>query len=338
MLKQLLNPDLFHGQGKRRHFFEGWYFKIVDANKKRTFAFIPGLFLGKTKEESHSFIQLLDGTDTAYKYKRFPTNDFSSTRDTFSVSIADNYFSFDRIELNIDDPDFKVKGTLGFKNVLKWPDTLVNPGSMGFYNYIPSLQCYSQVCAMDMDLIGKLKVKGEIIDFENGKGYIEKNWGKAFPYSWIWIQSNNFSHPKTSLSCSLAHIPFSFFSFRGFLIGLYVRGVFYSFTTMNQSRIHIAQNHSDIKIQVENARYVLHIQTITKQSDFVLLNGPRNGKMIPLVQENLQSKVEVTLLEKKHKKTIFQDEGFCAGIEFGGEQMLVLDKDNQQTIHIKNDG
>ncbi|MCJ7657152.1 MAG: hypothetical protein MUO55_05175, partial [Candidatus Atribacteria bacterium] len=75
-----------------------------------------------------------------------------------------------------------------------------------------------------------------------------------------------------------------------------------------------------------------------KQSDFVLLNGPRNGKMIPLVQENLQGKVEVTLLEKKHKKTIFQDEGFCAGIEFGGEQMLVLDKDNQQTIHIKNDG
>jgi hypothetical protein len=42
-------------------------------------------------------------------------------------------------------------------------------------------------------------------------------------------------------------------------------------------------------------------------------------------------------LEKKHKKTIFQDEGFCTGIEFGGEQMLVLDKDDQQTIHIKND-
>jgi hypothetical protein len=37
------------------------------------------------------------------------------------------------------------------------------------------------------------------------------------------------------------------------------------------------------------------------------------------------------------KKTIFQDEGFCTGIEFGGEQMLVLDKDDQQTIHIKND-
>ena len=43
-------------------------------------------------------------------------------------------------------------------------------------------------------------------------------------------------------------------------------------------------------------------------------------------------------MEKKHKKTIFQDEGFCTGIEFGGEKMLVLDKDNQQNIHIKNDG
>jgi len=325
MLKSSINPDMFHGQGKRNHFFEGWYFKVVEAKSQRAFAFIPGLFLGKKSEESHSFIQLLHGADSFYKYKRFPADDFNSSENKFSIQLGENHFSLDRIKLNINDPDFNIKGTLNFTNILKWPDTLLNPGSMGFYNYIPLLQCYSQVCVMDMDIQGSLEVNGEIIDFEGGKGYVEKNWGKAFPYSWIWIQSNNFTHSKASLSCSLGHVPFLFTSFRGFLIGLYVNDIFYSFTTMNRSRIRITQKNSDIDLVVENAKYILNIKTKTKQEGFILLNGPRDGKMVPLVQENLQGKATVTLLEKKHNKTIFQDEGYCSGIEYGGEQMLVLD-------------
>ena len=326
MLKGLINPDFFHGWGKRNHFFEGWYFKVVEAKRQRAFAFIPGLFLGKKSEESHSFIQLLHGADSFYKYKRFPTKDFNSLKNKFSVTIEKNHFSLDCIKLDIDDPNFNIKGTLNFKNVLKWPDTLLNPGSMGFYNFIPSLQCYSQVCVMDMDLEGSLSINGEIIDFNNGKGYIEKNWGKAFPYSWIWIQSNNFNHKKTSLSCSLAHIPLSIFSFRGFLIGLYVNGVFHSFTTINRSQIQIHQKDSDIDIQVENRHYVLKIQTQTLSKNFMLLNGPRDGKMVPLVQENLQGEVSIILREKKYNEIILRDEGFCTGIEYGGEQMLVMDK------------
>ena len=179
---------------------------------------------------------------------------------------------------------------------------------------------------MDMDLEGYLNIDGKEIDFNQGKGYIEKNWGKAFPYSWIWIQSNSFSQDKTSLSCSLAHIPFSFFSFRGFLIGLYVDGTFYPFTTINRSQIQIQQSGSDVTIQTENRRYSLKMKTRTLSENFMLLNGPRDGKMIPLVQENLQGEVDVVLIDKKHNMTIFEDKGFCTGIEYGGKQMMVLDE------------
>jgi hypothetical protein len=87
---------------------------------------------------------------------------------------------------------------------------------MGFYNYIPNIQCYSQFCALDFDLEGTLTLKGKEINLAGGKGYIEKNWGKAFPYSWIWVQANNFPDITASLSCSLGHIPFGFTSFRAF--------------------------------------------------------------------------------------------------------------------------
>jgi len=47
--------------------------------------------------------------------------------------------------------------------------------------------------------------------------------------------------------------------------------------------------------------------------------------MIPLVQENLQGEVKVILRDKEHNKTILEDQGFCAGIEYGGKQVMVLD-------------
>jgi len=326
MHKKLIDPDHYHGWHKKRNFFEGWYFKLVDASAKYTFVLIPGIHFGKENKHSHSFIQVLKGKAVKYSYLRFPIHTFFTSNNPFYISIKNNYFSLEQIKINIFNPEIKIRGTINFKNILKWPDTLLNPGSMGFYNYIPSMQCYAQVCVMDMDLEGRLNIDGKEIDFSHGKGYVEKNWGKAFPYSWIWIQSNNFSHTKTSLSCSLAHIPFSFSSFRGFLIGLYVDGIFYSFTTINRSRIKILQKESDVSLQVENRRYVLNILTQTRFENFMLLNGPRNGKMVPLVQENLQGEVQVSLQDKKDHKIIFRGMGICSGIEYGGNQMMVLDQ------------
>ena len=325
MVSKFVNPDLYHGWHKKSNFFEGWYFKLVDASTQQVFVFIPGIHLGKIKEHSHSFIQVLKGKEVNYNYLRFPPDEFITSKHNFQVSIQDNDFSLERITINIAKADLRIRGTVNFKNILKWPDTLLNPGSMGFYNFIPNMQCYSQVCVMDMDLEGYLNIDGKEIDFNQGKGYIEKNWGKAFPYSWIWIQSNSFSQDKTSLSCSLAHIPFSFFSFRGFLIGLYVDGTFYSFTTINRSQIQVQQRGSDVAIQTENSHYSLKMKTRTFSENFMLLNGPRDGKMIPLVQENLQGEVDVVLIDKKHNTTIFEDKGFCTGIEYGGKQMMVLD-------------
>jgi len=320
-----LNPDLYHGWNKRKNFFEGWYFKIVEPETQQVFAFIPGIFMGKEEPQSHSFIQLVNGQTHDYRYKKFSTQDFNALRNKFEVKIADNLFSLEQLKLNIKDSAFSVKGQLYFKNILKWPDSKLNPGSMGFYNYIPRMQCYSQVCSMDMDVDGYLEVNNQQIEFKKGKGYVEKNWGKSFPYSWIWIQSNSFSSTGTSLSCSLAHIPLSFYHFRGFLIGLYVKGVFYSFTSINHSQINISKKQTDIDIRAENKKYLLNLKTKTERKHFILLNGPRGWEMIPLVQENLLGKVKVTLLQKKDNTILFDDEGYYTGIEYGGKQMLVLD-------------
>lgn len=197
---------------------------------------------------------------------------------------------------------------------------------MGFYNYFNFMQCYSQVCAVDMDLNGSLCINGKTINFSGGKGYIEKNWGKAFPYSWIWIQSNCFSTKSAALTCSIGHVPFFTGSFKGFLIGLYIDSNFYTFSTINRSKLHIEIKSSDVIITVVNSKYKLTLTTRHDKTKFMLLYGPRDGKMIPLVNENLLGEVDLVLKDRINNNIIFSDTGVCTGIEYGGEQKYIIDE------------
>ena len=36
------NPRVYHGWGRSKKFFEGWYYKIVDNSQTNAFAIIPG--------------------------------------------------------------------------------------------------------------------------------------------------------------------------------------------------------------------------------------------------------------------------------------------------------
>ena len=325
MFKNKLNPDVYHGSNKKNNFFEGWYFKLVDKNMTNVISLIPGIYLGESTENSHSFIQILQGNKASYGYKKFTKEEFSTkSNKEFNISIANNSFSLKEISLNINDDLDKITGCISFENLIRWPDSVINPGSMGFYNFIPSMQCYSQVSVMDMDLQGSLCVNGENIDFTSGKGYIEKNWGSAFPYSWTWVQCNSFKNRKASISCSIGHIPFMISSFRGFLIGLYVEDKFYKFTTINRSTLNIIQKDADVIITSENRKYKLIIETKTNKSDFMLCMGPRDDKMVPLVEETLKARVNVTLIDKSTSKTIFCEDGLCCGIEYGGDLRMIL--------------
>jgi len=325
MYKSILNPDNYHGNNKKSNFFEGWYFKLVDSDTSNVISIIPGIYLGKSQENSHSFIQILQGNKVNYSYKKFKKDEFHSKNNTeFNINIANNNFSLKEISLNINDNIDTISGCISFENLLKWPDSILNPGSMGYYNFIPFMQCYSQVCVMDMDLHGSLCINGEEIDFNGGKGYIEKNWGSDFPYSWTWVQCNNFSNRKASISCSIGHIPLMLTSFRGFLIGLYIDAKFYKFTTINKSTLTIVQKDIDVVITTENKKYKLIIETKTDKSTFMLCMGPRDDKMVPLVEENLKATVKVTLIDKSVSKTIFCEIGLCCGIEYGGDQQMII--------------
>lgn len=173
MLKQMLNPNLYHGRNPW-NLFEGWYFKVTD-NLNNTFAFIPGICWGKNSKEAHSFLQVLQGNRLMYNYHRFTTDDFIASHQPFNISVRENNFSLNSLRLNLDSCGQSLYGELNFHDPFKWPDSFYSPGSMGVFNFIPFLQCYSQVCVINTEVEGQLFIDGSSYNFDNGRGYIEKN-------------------------------------------------------------------------------------------------------------------------------------------------------------------
>ena len=58
--RNLFRPEAYHGHGRKPPFFEGWYFKLVDAQQERRFAVIPGVYDATDPAERHAFVQLFD--------------------------------------------------------------------------------------------------------------------------------------------------------------------------------------------------------------------------------------------------------------------------------------
>ena len=90
-LKALRKPDMYHGWGKTKNYFEGWYFKLIDATEKHALAIIPGISISPEGEQG-AFIQILDGKACTAAFIPFDANTFSPDNDRFFVKIKYGFF------------------------------------------------------------------------------------------------------------------------------------------------------------------------------------------------------------------------------------------------------
>ena len=188
-----LNPGMYHGHGVQPPYFEGWYYKLVSASESQRWAVIPGVFLG---HNGHAFVQVLNGVTGQSAYHQFPLEDFWASEEKFEVRIGPNHFTADHIRLQIADDLGKVGGEVSFEGTNPWPVRLTSPGIMGWYAWVPRMECYHGVLSLDHGLGGGLTFEypsqAAAVDFSGGRGYIEKDWGQSFPEAWVWFQSNHF--------------------------------------------------------------------------------------------------------------------------------------------------
>ncbi|MFK7936140.1 MAG: tocopherol cyclase family protein [Saprospiraceae bacterium] len=309
--KAIWHPDMYHGWGKTHNYFEGWYFKIVDPTEQYAFALIPGISLGKDGTQ-HAFIQSLDGKQRRTAYHEFTAAEFQPAADRFALQLGNNFFSVNRMKLDLPE----LKGEVAFSNLHPWPKMLGAPGIMGWYSFVPFMQCYHGVVSVDHNISGSLEVNGKTVSFDGGKGYIEKDWGRSFPSSWIWMQTNHFGQDMPiSLMASVARIPWLGNHFVGYIVGFLYKNKIHRFATYTGAKMKAEIVNDQVKLSFKDSRYRLEITA--ERTDGGNLISPIDGNMVGKVNESLQSEIYVTFYERE--SLIFEGTGRNAGMEVAGE-------------------
>ena len=319
-LRTTLHPDSYHGHSKQGPFFEGWYFKLVDAQETEGWVIIPGIYIGVDPADTHAFIQVMNGTTGHSIYQTYEPTNFWADDGKFDVRIRNNHFSASQIHLDVNHPDIQIHGELSFQSVTPWPVTLFSPGIMGWYGWIPFMECYHGVVSLHHTLLGTLEINGKHLDLTGGTGYIEKDWGKSFPKAWIWMQSNHFSHPRTCLTASAAIIPWGQHSFNGFIAGLWIEDHLYRFATYTGA--HLEEYHvSDHEAWMILVDHSYRLELTARRAEGGILQAPTTTQMNRRITETLSACIQVKLTKRKSGRwqTIFSDEGKWAGLEVVGK-------------------
>jgi tocopherol cyclase len=319
-LHTVQHSEVYHGHGKRAPFFEGWYYKLIDASEQHRIAVIPGVFIGK--DNSHAFVQVLDGINGKASYHPYPLEQFRASDQAFEAHIADNTFNSACMLLNLHDDQRSVRGELRFENLTPLPHSFFAPGIMGPFSWLTFMECYHGIVSLNHTLQGTLEIDGKRVDFTGGKGYIEKDWGQAFPSAYVWMQTNHFDAPETCLSASIAMIPSLGFTFRGFIIAFWHGGKHYRFATYTGAQVE--------KLDITDAQVVwvvrgggLRLEMTAARAAGGLLHAPIRTEMHRRVDETLQATVQVRLSEQGGK-VIFDGLGRCAGLEVFGDLERLL--------------
>jgi hypothetical protein len=312
-IRAIFHPEEFQGWIRRRNYFEGWYFKVVNETGDKAFAFIPGIAI-KSSREKHAFIQVLDGKKRTAHYHTFESETFKSNSDRFKIAIGDNHFSEQGLQLNL----AGIKADLQFSGNVPWPNRWYSPGIMGPYTFLPFMECYHGIVSMDHAITGQIQLNGEVLDFSNGRGYIEKDWGQSFPSAYVWLQTNHFSRPGISLKVSVAKIPYLGYSFVGFIAGIWLGDRLIQFTTYNRSVLRKSLiDTGKVEIVMENKKFRLEI--LARREAATTLASPILGLMDGRIEESMNAQIEVNLVDRKSGKSIFSDVGRNAGLEVAGK-------------------
>lgn len=262
----------------------------------------------------HAFVQLLDGKDCSSAYHRFPAADFEPAARRFELKLGPNAFGSQGLSVQLPE----LQGTLSFEHNTPWPASLGAPGVMGWYSFVPFMECYHGVVSMHHKLNGHLRFREREVDFTGGVGYMEKDWGQSFPSSWIWMQSNHFTAAeKASLMVSVARIPWLGNHFVGFLAGLQLGTTLHRFTTYNGSKVKVAlrEEEREVQLYIRRGKWQLEI-TAQQRGGSGALVSPISGAMAGKVNESLQSVCRVRLV--RGKKLLYAGEGRNAGLEIAG--------------------
>ena len=355
-------------ESKSNHLFEGWYYKI--ANKEYQFAIIPGAYHSINDNGNYAFIMFVT-TKYSFEY-RYSLDEYIINKGNinydqqFYINIGPNKFSKNSISLLLESKYIysiqpskyennkieTIKMELIFKDQDNgFPLSLFQLGAMGYYGWIPILECYHAILSMNFLVYGQIYIGNNNLIYDNNKynkdktmhGYLEKDYGTNFPKTWIWIQASHFiKDENVSLTLALARLPIigdSVYTKPGFLGGFYINNQLYRLATFTWSKVKMLDIIDDdhfrqIKIEITNFMESVRLHVIATipnayNIDYKdamklyphLLVPQSDGYMKPTLLEWINATVWIRFVDN-NKNIVFESESSPATVECHGNDNM----------------
>lgn len=282
------DPAAFQGVGRRPPYFEGWYFRL-QSKEGRTVALIPGLSL--SGRDPHSFVQVLDAVHGSF-VKKYPVSAFEASDELLDVTVDASRFGRGFVCPEIPGPE-GISGCVEFSGPVPFPRTRLLPGIEGPFAWLPVNECRHDVVLMRCALHGSLRLAGECINFDGGIGYVEKDWGCAFPLGYLWEQSTGLGEG-TSFLLAAARVPMVGAAFTGVIGYLWDGTRLRRFSTYTGVRlVSVRQRDGALETELRGPGFYLH--TRAEAGSGHPLEAPRPDGMSRVIKESVAVNLSVRL-------------------------------------------
>lgn len=288
-------PALYHGTEKSCPYFEGWYYKL--ALPGDSLAVIPGIFRSRHSPQGDiSFIQVLYGRQSAFI--RYPPEAFRAHPHSMDIQIGNSRFTMDGLHLDITTGGLTLQGRARFTGVHTLKTHPLSPSIMGPFSFLPGMQCNHGLLSLEHTVWGILRHNETTLRLEGAKGYIEKDWGSAFPSAWVWLQGHA-SGQDASFTCSAATIPLGPIRFNGLICVLRIGEDQIRMATYLGGRVsRLCKTSSGFALELRQGPLCLSLSAQAEQ--FGTLQAPTRNGMDRSVTEALDATFELTLQKRNH--------------------------------------
>ena len=303
--------EFFYGNLKKTDYFERWHVYLVDASKQHMLSIVLGVLLqGK---EKYAFIQIGSNIPHLNRIVKYPIEAFSYTSD--SITIENNVLSRDYIQLDLDEEKFQLNGKIIFSQGKQLETKFWRPGLMGPIKWLPFLNSYHEVLSLTHIIMGEINFNNKEISFDEGRGALDKDWGKSFPNVWFWMQCNHFQKHDAAMMVGVARMPIFLNYYTAFAMPFYFNDkteIYANYTGAHIAKLYRYKGY--IHLIITEKSKVIALKVFGKE-DVPLIASPM-GHLIRDVYECIDSKIEVKVTQGG--RTVFEDIGECAHLKIGG--------------------
>ena len=201
-----------------------------------------------------------------------------------------------------------------------WADTgAPQQSTAGSLSSLPIFEPGWQILMAHGLATGWIEWNGKIYEFTDAPAYGEKNWGRAFPKKWFWLNCNSFDRePDLALTAGGGKRGVLWWTEAAALIGIHYRGKFYEFVPWNSEVSWQIQPWGNWQMQARNSQYEVELVGTTEKPG-TLLRAPTEKGLIFFCRDTMQGQLSLELRERRGStsKPIVTASSSVCGLEIG---------------------